>query len=183
MFQHIADLVAEKLAPTYQNFNLGPAAPIVSANPDTKPEGSFEIKNTKNDLNSSFDEQELLKCIPPYSRRLAQVLLEQINLRANELTWMPDGTILIDEVSIPKSNIFILFPLLFKASKSSSKPPGYVELIEKINQMGLDHLIKTKLSKAQKRSNNELLAGNAQGSNNSDEQSTSSKKEKWWYLG
>ena len=186
VFQHIADLVAEKLGsnvPAYQNFNLGPPAPIISANPDTKPQGSFEVNKTKDDLNSKFDEKELLKCVPPTSRRLAQILLEQFNLRGNELTWMPDGTILIDETSIPKSNIFIIFPLLFKASKKSSKPPGYFEFIEKLNQMGLDHLVKTKLSKAEKRPINHQRQQNSTDGNISEENSTPSKREKWWYLG
>ena len=185
VYEHIAHLVAEKLAPTYQNFNLGPPAPIISANPDTKPEGSFEISHKKDDLNSSFDEKELLKCVPLTSRRLAKVLLEQFNLRANELTWMPDGTILIDETSVPKSNIFILFPLLFKSGKSTSFPPGYLEFIDKIAQMGLDHLIKRKISKAQKRSINstDLSSESSVSQVSQAVEGSGSKKEKWWYLG
>jgi hypothetical protein len=72
-------------------------------------------------------------------------LLEEFDKRGNELTWNTNGTIFIDEVAIPGSNLFTLFPLLFKL-KRSEKLIGLSELIEKINDMGLSPYIVEKKS-------------------------------------
>ncbi len=87
-----------------------------------------------------LDEKRLLKLIPPRHRREAEVLLEQFNKRGNEFTWNSDGVIFVDQTSVPNSNIFKLFPYLFKM-KHPKNLTGFEDLQKKIHEMGLDHLI------------------------------------------
>jgi hypothetical protein len=65
--------------------------------------------------------------------------LDHIEQRPSELTFNSNGVILIDGVGIPGSNIFLLFPLLFKKEKSSLI--GLKELTNKINEMKLNSYI------------------------------------------
>ena len=78
-------------------------------------------------------------------KKNAKKLLEEFDKRGNELTWNNHGTIFIDEVSIPGSNLFTLFPLLFKLRRSE-KLIGLNELIQKIDDMGLSSFIVKKKS-------------------------------------
>jgi hypothetical protein len=106
--------------------------------------------------------------VPPRYRRQAEVLLQQFNKHGNELTWNSDGVIFIDQISLPNSDIFVLFPYLFK-SKHPKDLNGFEDFLKKINEMGLTHLI---VSKHSQRSNNL----------NSSLPSTS-KSQNWWFLG
>ena len=157
----------------FQNYNLGPPAQVSTANPNTNPPLPYSVNQVKDDLNTQFDENQLLKTIPPRFRRLAQILLKEFNSRANEVTWTPDGSLLIDEVSIPKSNIYVIFPFLFMGKKLHSGIPGLQELLIKIKDMGLDHLIKTKPLSQKSNFKNFATKG------------TRSKEltGKWWFLG
>lgn len=158
--------MAKKILPTattsWQNFNLEPPAIVQLGSPNTKSAIPFGVEAKKDDLNDSFDEKELLKLISTGNRKQAKVLLDQFNKRGHDLTWTSDGTILIDEISIPESNIFVLFPLLFKRSKSNL--PGFNAFVNKIKEMGLDHLIKARPIKEVKT----IETTNSQN---------------WWYLG
>ena len=78
-------------------------------------------------------------------KKNAKKLLEEFDKRGNELTWNTQGTIFIDEVSIPGSNIFTVFPLLFKLRRSDELI-GLNELIQKIDDMGLSTYIVKKKS-------------------------------------
>ncbi len=75
-------------------------------------------------------------------KKNAKYLLEEFNKRANELTWNSSGTMFVDQVAIPGSNLFTLFPLLFKLRRSD-KLIGLQDLIEKIDEMGLSSYIVT----------------------------------------
>ena len=126
----------------------------------------FIFKTTKIKLIKS------LKTLQPKFRRLGQILLKEFNHQANQITWTPDGSLLIDEVSIPRSNIFVIFPLLFKTRNFRHDVPGLDELLIKIEEMGLSHLIKSKLAKGRgtfARKNSPL---NPPGTST-----------KWWYIG
>jgi hypothetical protein len=109
------------------------------------------------------DEQRLLKLIPARHRKQASTLLNQFNKRGNELTWNSDGVILIDQTSIPNSDIYLLFPYLFKM-KHPKNLTGFEDFQKKIYEMGLDHLIvkRYKPVKENKKTSNEPL--------------------NWWYL-
>ena len=76
---------------------------------------------------------------------------------------------IIDQTSIPESNIFVLFPHLFK-NKNPKNLPGFQDFIEKIDEMGLSHLIRIS-SKASK--------AFAKSSNTSTDLPSSTN---WWFL-
>ena len=50
------------------------------------------------------------------------------------------GVIYVDGVSIPNSDIFVLFPYLFKAKRQKNLI-GFDDFIQKISDMGLLHLV------------------------------------------
>ena len=178
VIEHIAKLVATTLIPAalnrFQNYNLGPPAQLSIEDPNTNPELPYKISQTKDDLNDKFDETHLLKTLPPKFRRLGQILLKEFDKKSNEVTWMPNGTLLIDQISIPQSNIFFIFPLLFKSSRLPKDVPGLNELLLKINEMGLGHLIKVQPRQIKlKRSKVSLKSVSP----------SHSRQTKWWYLG
>ena len=116
------------------------------------------------------DEKRLIKLIPSKYRRQALELLKQFDQRGNELTWNSDGIIFVDQISIPNSDIHILFPYLFK-QKHPKNLSGFEDFLKKISEMGLDHLI-VKAS-AYTRKNQKALSGG----------STASSSVNWWYIG
>ena len=178
LVQQIAEVVVKKIGPSlipqpFQNFNLGPPAQVSTENPDTRPQLSFSIAHPKDDLNDKFDENHLLKTIQPKFRRQAQILLKEFDKRPNQITWTTDGTLLIDQISIPQSNIFVIFPLLFKSVRTAIKLPGYQDLVLKIHEIGLGHLIKSKIVPQKKlRASAKIETG-----------SSSQANQKWWFLG
>ena len=77
--------------------------------------------------------------MPPKYRKQAAVLLKQFTDRGTELTWNSDGVIFADQTSIPDSDIFVLFPYLFK-HKHPKNLTGFQDFLNKIDEMGLIHL-------------------------------------------
>jgi hypothetical protein len=100
------------------------------------------------------DEQRLLKLVPSRFRRQAETLLNQFDQRGNELTWNSDGIIFVDQVSIPDSNIYQLFPYLFKM-KHPKNLCGFEDFQKKIFDMGLQHLIVKRYNKPQTKNSKE----------------------------
>lgn len=159
----------------WQPPNLLP--PIAEVSPNTTaPEYSFSSPIQKDDLNDIFDEEQLISLISKPNREKAKQLLQIFNERSNELTWNSSGTIFIDQVSIPNTNIFVLFPLLFKKSKPKNIN-GLNALIQKINDMGLGDYI---YSKRSKKSDNiaQSLSGKGLDMNKDPETNVP-----WWYIG
>ena len=78
--------------------------------------------------------------VPSRHRRQASALLQEFDKRGNEITYNSNGTIFIDQTSIPQSDIFRLFPYLFK-QKHPKDLNGFDDFVQKIQEMGLDHLI------------------------------------------
>jgi hypothetical protein len=116
------------------------------------------------------DEKRMLKLIPKGNKKAAKLLLNEFNERANELTWDSNGIVYIDQVAIPGSNMYFIFPFLFK-KKRSSQLPGMREVFLKINDMGLgDFIISSEPKKDE-------------ASKSTPENSDLTVVEKWWYLG
>jgi hypothetical protein len=107
--------------------------------------------------------------VPIRFRKQAEILLHEFDNRGNELTWNSDGVIFIDQVSIPESDIFILFPYLFK-NKHPQTLKGFEDFYNKIESMGLEHLITTK-PKQKAKSNLSSLSNNS-----------SNSSQNWWFL-
>jgi hypothetical protein len=81
--------------------------------------------------------------------------------------FFSDGIIFVNQTAIPGSNIFEIFPFLYKSSKPKTVP-GLVDIVSKIIDMGLqDYIVLSKKSvEAQKLSKSMHL-------NNTN---------KWWFL-
>ena len=71
----------------------------------------YGVKIKTSDDNDEFDETRLLKLIPTHFQTQAKFLLNQFNERGNELTWNNSGTIFINTIAVPQSNIFKLSEL------------------------------------------------------------------------
>lgn len=94
----------------------------------------------KDDESDFYSDARLMSEIPKAHIKKAQTLLLILNQRSAELNWNKDGTLFIDQVSLPQTNIYELFRQLFSRKKNPSSK-GLIELIDKIQQMGLSHLI------------------------------------------
>jgi hypothetical protein len=57
------------------------------------------------------------------------------------LTWNSSGTIYIDKTSIPKANVFTVYPYLFQKTWPKHDIPGLKEVVAKLKQIGLSNLI------------------------------------------
>ena len=119
-------------------------------------------------LNFWTDEKRLINLTPQKYRKKAALLLKEFSRRGNELTWSTDGIIYVDEISIPSTDIYVLFPYLFKAKRPKNLL-GFEDFVQKINCMGLYHLIyqKPKLYECSKSKNNPKPLENLAN---------------WWYL-
>ena len=78
--------------------------------------------------------------MPQKYQKKASQLLKEFNVRGNELTYDSSGVIYIDGVSIPHSDIFVLFPYLFKAKRRKNLT-GFDNFFQKIADMGLLDLV------------------------------------------
>ena len=129
----------------------------------------FNSDLKQNDLSDQFDGNHLLKLIPKRYKSQAQILLKACDERAAEFTFNSDGVVFIDGGSLPGTNIFVLFPALFKHAKNRVKLVGFMEVIQKLKDMGLAHLIlnSNEMPKVKKEKKS---------------QSLTSSKTNWWYL-
>ena len=77
----VATLVTERLSNPLQsarpvntlwtNYNLSPPSTSVIGSVQTTPPLPFDVKRFKNDDNDSFDEKQLMKCVPPKFKKQA----------------------------------------------------------------------------------------------------------------
>jgi hypothetical protein len=147
----IADLVSKRIsqpAATFKPVNNNwrfyeKSEPTVTSEVrpgNTTPPINYSNVIRQNDLNDSFDENALLKKVPKPYKKKASLLLRIFDERPNELTWDSAGNIYADEQAIPNANIFELFPYLFR-KRAPKTLTGLPDLIEKLQGMGLGHLI------------------------------------------
>jgi hypothetical protein len=127
------------------------------------PPPAFDARIMKSDENDLFDEKRLLHLVPQKWKNNAKILLNCFDQRGAEFTWNSNGTVFIDQVALPTSNIYEIFPLLFRSKKSTKQIPGLLDVINKLHEMGLSSYI--------------LLAP--------PKRSFDTKKEitNWWYIG
>jgi hypothetical protein len=163
--------------PTDSTESLEPKFPEIVSSSEVAPI-VFDSKVVKNDENDIFDEERLLKSVNLGHHNKARLLLKQFNDRGNELTWNSTGIVFIDQASIPNSNIFQIFPYLFKVKKSS-QIPGLLEVIQKIYDMGLADLIVQKL----KTNSESKLQRPNPNSSDSSKQMKNEVADHWWYIG
>lgn len=174
----IADIVLQRLQPRSVNDNwqfyektqpsTANVLPLISP-------GQFNYSTTvtKSDLNSVFDLKKALLKVSKDHRIKASEFLNELEKRSTELTFDKNGTIFSDGESIP-GNFYTFFPLLYK--KRMPKLDGFQDFFNKIQLMGLDHLVTLTKSRHAVRTSidKELSSHLGEGSkNNSDP---------WWLL-
>lgn len=139
----------------------------------------FNSQIQKGAENTIYDDKVLLHLIPKNAQHRASLFLKEINNRGNELTYNSSGTVFIDQVSIPGSNFYLIFPYLFK-TKTHSKLEGFLEVIQKIRDMGLESLI----SKRHVKSTPCSVVKPSQAIETIQSTSLANTKNiPWWYIG
>lgn len=182
VIQQVSDKVSERII-KHLDQQKGHGDTLISAHPtdtdlhtpsavysdNVPPPLDYDVSILKSDENTVFDETKLLKLIHPSNKHLARALLNAFNENTTEITWNSDGIIFIDQISIPNSNIYEIFPILFSKTKINQYKPGYIELVTKIKDLGMSSLIKRKL----KGKTIPLKAAGSIGQGSS----------LWWYIG
>jgi hypothetical protein len=108
--------------------------------------------------------------IPKGQKRKAKLLLDELEKRPHELTWNSEGIVFVNQIGIPGSNMYKLFPLLFSKGKTEDII-GVDDFYKKIKEMGLFHFADQNPSKSSdtqkgKGIKKDILATDA-----------------WWYIG
>ena len=188
LIKHITNLVTQqiqsqyKLVPQSSNTQEGAGAndliaelpsPIVETEtPEFQPPS---IIIHKSQLNDNFDDNRLVNSVPPMFRERAKKFIKEILPYSSDVTWDSSGTIFLDQNSLPSSNIFKIFPYLFKRVKAAQSYPHLIELATKIASLGLGHLINKRLT---------LGLNRKKAVENQDFLHKQIKTAKhWWYLG
>lgn len=99
----------------------------------------------KSDLSNHFEDESLLKLIPNKFKERAKSLLIQLQKHPSDITWTSNGTIFLGQNSLPNSNIFDLFPKLFKPLPHPEKTIYLLEIATTIATLGLGKYINQKL--------------------------------------
>lgn len=147
--------------------------PIPNDNPIFAPVEHVEIHKSR--LNDDFDVKKLLDLVPAENLEKAETLLKKLEDFPNELTWDSSGTIYIDQKSLPESNIYDLFPLLFKKVAYVHKVINLREVASKISSLGLGYLINSRLTSGLSRKRPLL--------NHNEMFEKTKSRTNWWYLG
>lgn len=134
---------------------------------------NYAVEIEKSNLNDKYDEKKLLSKVPREHIRNALELLKAFEDQPNEISFDSQGTIFINEESIPESNIYKFFPLLFRKRKPKSFT-GYQDFVEKLLDMGLGHYIKYPINDKKAAKMDTLLK---------QELNLDTSKTQWWYLG
>ena len=144
--------------------------PLTSATDEiTNPPLPYDHNVVKTDLNDQKDTEKVLRQVPKKYWAQALRLLESFELRSDELTYDCSGVIYIDQESIPNSCIFDYMPYLFK-KRIRKDMPGFLDFVNKIVAMGLEHLIVYHPKQIK------LISKKAP-------ESSSTTTANWWYLG
>lgn len=174
----ISDLVTEKLAakfspitPNYHYYETSvPTVATEAVSENSSQPISYSVVLKKDDLNDKFDEKHLLSCVPKLHKQKALRLIQAIETQPQEITFDSKGEVYINAQSIPGSNIYKILPALFKQKKSKTLQ-GFAEVLAKLTQMNLSHLLNHSIKTSPKQSVNH---GEGRGSNDLDD---------WWYIG
>ena len=149
--------------------------PTVAASQDApiEPPVNYDHTFVKTDLNDKADEKKVLHSVPKKYWPNAMRLLRAFDEKSEQLTYDCSGTIYIDQVAIPGSNIFLFMPLLFK--KKNPDLAGFADFVAKITDMGLDHFITYRMKQIK------LVTKTSQNANASA--SPMLDNDNWWYIG
>lgn len=138
-----------------------------------RPVSSVTIDKSK--LNDDFDDQRLLSNIPSAFLPRATKLIHELNNRPSDISWDTSGVIFLDQKSLPDSDIYYLFPRLFRKIASPDKIIHLQEIATKIATMGLGYLINKRLTAGLNRT--KPLP------NHDELQQKMANSVNWWYIG
>jgi len=138
---------------------------------NTAPPIHFDNKKSENDMNDLFDENQLLRFVPKRFKEKAKIILSVFEERPNEITWDSSGVIYIDQTSLPNSNIFTLFPYLFRQKiPKEVLSNGFQDFLQKVVDMNLKQFLNCNLTS--------ILGPTSVKS----EKVHTNQPSKWWYL-
>jgi hypothetical protein len=110
---------------------------------------SFSSPQQKSVFHDESDDAKLIHSVPEKYRDRALTLLTSLNKNSLSFDYNTRGEVFIDQISLPNSNIFTIFPALFV--RSQIRPPRLSEVATKIAILGLGHLINFGIAKGLKR--------------------------------
>jgi hypothetical protein len=139
---------------------------------DITPSSSVVHKSTFKD---SFDDERLIKLVPKSSQNKAEKLLSQLKKHPGDITWQSNGTIFLNQTSLFESNMFELFPKLFKKTSHPEKVSNLLDVASTISTLGLGHLINPFLTQGLIRRNTIL--------NHSELKQKIEHSKNWYFLG
>ena len=129
----------------------------------------------KSDENDKFDAKQLLVLIPKGKKKNAKRLLSEFEERPNELTWSSDGIIFIDQIAVPNSNIYTIFPMLFK-KRVEPNIIGMKDFLKKLDEMKLTSFL-------QKDSNTQVTPQEDSLNSGSGVSIKANPSDRWWFIG
>ena len=190
----IASIVAEKLKPsstqlpdfrplvsTFPIFDR-PEPPVAAGQDDSlQPPENYDHTFIKTDLNDKADEKKVLHCVPKKFWHNAIRLLRAFDEKSEQLTYDCSGTIYVDQVAIPGSNIFLFMPLLFK--KKHPNLPGFSDFVAKITDMGLDHFMTYHLKQVKLVSKTSPINDSTASATSHASEDSKTSNDNWWYIG
>lgn len=150
MIDSIVQQVLNKIqVPSTSNFKLGRGATdLIATLPETTSDTESDtasvtstsptLDNTSTSLNA-LDEQ-LLKSVISKHKKNAKSLLEKIKNYPEAFSYSSDGLISINGNPLENSNIFQLFPKLYKPTKYESEP-HLKQVVNELATLGLGYLI------------------------------------------
>lgn len=110
---------------------------------------SFGQNQEKSVFQDSSDDDKLISTVPEKYQEKASNLLKLLKKHSLTFNYNSKGEIFIDQVSLPNSNFFAIFPELFY--KRKKHVDGLAEVATKIASLGLGHLINFGIAKGLKR--------------------------------
>lgn len=128
---------------------------------------------------TQVDIVDLLSKIPSAYHDDARKLLAYFLDNPTAISWDENGILTVDDITIPQSNIFQIFPQLY-AKTPKSTLPGFVTLCTYIFTAGLQNLIKIK--KFHQFTRKRPLNGELKPDEEVDLRTFSSNK-RWYYIG
>ena len=108
--------------------------------PTTAPAGT-DVVIHKSKQSSEIADQSLINILPGRFKNRGTKLLQSLANFPSTLTWSNTGTVFINQLSVPNSNIYEIFPKLFKFVKNLDAVFGLSEVINTIASLGFGSLI------------------------------------------
>jgi len=106
----------------------------------TAPPGT-DVVIHKSKQSSEIADQSLINILPGRFKTRGAKLLQSLSNFPSTLTWSNTGIVFINQLSVPNSNIYEIFPKLFKFVKNLDSVFGLSEVINTVASLGFGSLI------------------------------------------